>query len=62
MKAVAEAAHNLHEFRRKRMNNGESLTLRALYQTLEVSGKNLLRDLHAALDKAVMAAYESIQR
>ncbi|MDP1525234.1 MAG: N-6 DNA methylase [Rhodocyclaceae bacterium] len=31
--------------------------LRALYRTLDLPGKNPLRDAHAALDKAVLAAY-----
>ncbi len=35
------------------MNGG----LRALYRTLDLPGKNPLRDAHAALDQAVLAAY-----
>ena len=31
--------------------------LRAVYRTLELPGKNPLKDAHAALDSAVMAAY-----
>ncbi len=31
--------------------------LRALYRTLELPGANPLRDAHAALDAAVLAAY-----
>jgi hypothetical protein len=31
--------------------------LRALYRTLELPGKNPLKDAHAALDAAVLAAY-----
>lgn len=31
--------------------------LRALYRTLELPGKNPLKDAHAALDAAVMKAY-----
>lgn len=31
--------------------------LRALYRTLELPGKNPLKDAHAALDSAVLAAY-----
>jgi hypothetical protein len=31
--------------------------LRALYRTLELPGKNPLKDAHAALDAAVMSAY-----
>ena len=33
------------------------LTLRDLYTSLEIPGKNPLKDLHAALDEAVMQAY-----
>jgi hypothetical protein len=57
VKAVADAARTLHEFRRKRMNNSETITLRDMYRTLELPGKNPLRDLHDALDEAVLAAY-----
>lgn len=57
VKAVAEAARTLHEFRRERMSRSETLTLRDMYRSLEQPGKNPLKDLHAALDKAVMAAY-----
>ena len=31
--------------------------LRALYRTLELPGKNPLKDAHAALDAAVLTAY-----
>ena len=31
--------------------------LRAVYRTLELPGKNPLKDAHAALDAAVLAAY-----
>lgn len=57
VKAVANAARTLHEFRRARMSKSEQLTLREMYRLLELPGKNPLKDLHAALDKAVMAAY-----
>lgn len=39
------------------MQRSETLTLADLYRTLEVHGKNPLRDLHDALDQAVLAAY-----
>ena len=35
----------------------ESGGLRAVYRTLEVPGKHPLKDAHAALDAAVLAAY-----
>jgi hypothetical protein len=57
VKAVAEAGRALHEFRRVRMANSTRLTLRDMYRTLELPGKNPLKDLHAALDAAVMQAY-----
>jgi hypothetical protein len=57
VKAVAEAGRALHEWRRERMAKNPRLTLRDLYRTLEGPGANPLRDLHAALDAAVLAAY-----
>ncbi len=57
VKAVAEAGRALHEYRRERMNRSETLTLRDLYRSLELPGQNPLKDLHAALDAAVLAAY-----
>ncbi len=54
--AVAEAGREVRQVR------GEALKkikggLRAVYRTLELPGKNPLRDAHAALDAAVMQAY-----
>lgn len=57
VKAVASAGRALHEFRRERMESSGMLTLRDMYRTLEEPGDNPLRDLHAALDAAVLAAY-----
>ena len=57
VKAVASAGRALHEFRRERMESSGTLTLRDMYRTLEEPGDNPLRDLHAALDAAVLAAY-----
>lgn len=57
VKAVALAGRALHEYRRAAMERNATLTLRKLYTTLETPGANPLRDLHTALDKAVMAAY-----
>ncbi|MCY3573988.1 MAG: N-6 DNA methylase [Chloroflexota bacterium] len=58
VKAVADSARDLHEFRRERMaQDGSNLTLRAMYQTLEQPGHNRLRGLHVALDAAVLDAY-----
>lgn len=57
IKAVAEAGRALHEYRREQMAKREDLTLRDMYRLLELPGKNPLRDLHTALDKAVMATY-----
>lgn len=56
--AVADAGRALHEYRREEMAKSESgLTLRDMYRTLELPGANPLRDLHDALDDAVLAAY-----
>jgi len=54
--AVAEAGREVRRVR------GEALKkikggLRAVYRTLELPGKNPLKDAHAALDAAVMKAY-----
>lgn len=57
VRAVADAARTLHEWRRERMAKSEGLTLRRMYQSLEQPGRNPLKDLHAALDAAVYAAY-----
>ncbi|MDX2139671.1 MAG: DNA methyltransferase [Chloroflexota bacterium] len=57
VKAVADAGRALHEWRRAQMARDPKLTLRALYKTTELPGKNPLKDLHAALDTAVLAAY-----
>ncbi len=54
--AVAEAGRRLRALRDQSlqsMNGG----LRALYRTLDLPGKNPLRDAHAALDDAVLKAY-----
>ncbi len=57
IQAVADAGRALHEFRRQHMALNDTLTLRSMYRTLEVPGANPLRDLHAALDRAALAAY-----
>ena len=57
VKAVADAGRALHEFRRERMGKQRTLTLRNMYRTLEQPGTNRLRDLHEALDEAVLSAY-----
>ncbi|NNN04598.1 MAG: class I SAM-dependent DNA methyltransferase [Elusimicrobia bacterium] len=54
--AVAAAARELRRIRAEalpKMKGG----LRALYRTLELPGANPLKDAHAALDVAVLAAY-----
>ncbi len=56
IETVAEAGC---EVRRVRGEALEKITggLRAVYRTLELPGKNPLKDAHAALDTAVLAAY-----
>jgi hypothetical protein len=56
LRAVARAARELREFRHKIMS-ANSWSLRDLYRTLEIPGDNELRNVHAALDAAVRAAY-----
>jgi hypothetical protein len=55
VKAVAEAAGQVKAVRAKAAAAGTGL--RALYRTLELPGKNPLKQAHAALDDAVMTAY-----
>jgi hypothetical protein len=50
------AARRLHGFRLQIMAPN-CWCLRALYRTLELPGANPLKDAHAALDAAVLAAY-----
>lgn len=54
--AVARAAQQLHQ-QRTQMLRDNKMSLRDLYRTLEKPGKNKLRDLHDALDRAVADAY-----
>lgn len=54
--AVAEAGKAVRQVRAAALP-GMKGGLRALYRTLELPGKNPLRDAHAALDAAVLAAY-----
>lgn len=56
VRKVAEAAVALRDFRNKQLRQGD-WTLRSLYRSLEVPGKNPLKDLHEKLDNAVFAAY-----
>jgi SAM-dependent methyltransferase len=55
---VALAARELHEFRRDLMVRDEEMTLRRMYSSLEKSGKNKLKELTTALNRAVYAAYD----
>lgn len=59
--AVAAAARMLREARTKAMREHKQ-SLRDLYRLMEKPGKNALKDLHAALDLAVMNAYGFSQR
>ncbi len=54
--AIAAAGREIRRIRSDALTN---LTggLRALYRTLDLPGKNPLRDAHVALDNAVLAAY-----
>jgi hypothetical protein len=54
--AVAAAVREVGRIRRQALN-AVAGGLRAVYRTLEVPGKNPLKDAHAALDAAVLAAY-----
>ena len=54
---VAQAALDLRAARNDYMQKNK-LTLRDLYRTLEKPGKNPIKDLHQALDQAVIDAYD----
>lgn len=53
---VAEAAMKLHQ-QRTQVLREHNMSLRDLYRLLEQPGKNTIKELHAALDKAVLQAY-----
>ena len=54
--AVAAAGREVRRVRADALTNIKG-GLRAVYRTLELPGKNPLKDAHAALDAAVLAAY-----
>jgi hypothetical protein len=54
--AVAEAGREVRRLRAEALQKVRG-GLRALYRTMELPGKNPLKDAHAALDAAVLAAY-----
>lgn len=56
IKKVATAARALHTERTATLKK-HNMSLRDLYRLLEQPGKNPIKDLHEALDKAVMDAY-----
>jgi hypothetical protein len=56
MDAVAAAAREVRRVRAGALSKTKG-GLRALYRTLELPGANPLKDAHAALDAAVLAAY-----
>jgi SAM-dependent methyltransferase len=56
VKAVAEAGRALRAIRTTALQRPGG-SLRVLYRTLDLPGKNPLKDAHAALDAAVLAAY-----
>ena len=56
IKKVAVAAKALRNARTQAMQ-AHNMSLRDLYRLLEQPGANPIKDLHAALDKAVMEAY-----
>lgn len=56
IEAVAAAGVALRQLRAQSVN-GTDGGLRALYRTIELPGKNPLKDAHSALDASVLAAY-----
>ena len=60
VQAVADAGREIRRVRAEALSSGPAKIkggLRALYRTLELPGANPLKDAHAALDAAVLAAY-----
>lgn len=53
---MAAAGREIRRIRAEALENIKG-GLRALYRTLELPGRNPLKDAHAALDSAVLAAY-----
>ncbi|MCC6908622.1 MAG: class I SAM-dependent DNA methyltransferase [Phycisphaerales bacterium] len=53
---ISEAGRRIRQIRDDALKNMTG-GLRALYRTLEIDGKNPLKDAHAALDAAVLDAY-----
>lgn len=53
---VAQAGREIRQIREQALKNIKG-GLRAVYRTLELPGKNPLKDAHAALDNAVLDAY-----
>jgi len=56
VKAVSEAGRNVRAVQSEALQKIKG-GLRAVYRTLELPGKNPLKDAHAALDAAVLAGY-----
>ncbi len=54
--AVAAAGREVRRVRAEALQKVKG-GLRAVYRTLELPGRNPLKDAHAALDSAVLAAY-----
>ena len=54
---VAQSAKLLRDTRKAYMTNN-NLSLRDLYRTIEMPGKNTIRELHHVLDKLVLEAYD----
>lgn len=59
--AIAKAGKEIRQIRSESLKDLDG-GLRVLYRTLDLPGKNPLRDAHAALDKAVLDAYGFSQK
>ncbi len=58
VRTAAHAGREIQEFRRSSMESQDKLSLREMYRLMErLPGKYELRDLHVALDQAVLGAY-----
>jgi hypothetical protein len=58
IRAVADCSRAILAYRQTVQEKSQTgISLRQIYKSLEMPGKNELRELHAQLDKAVIAAY-----
>ncbi|PJF28518.1 MAG: class I SAM-dependent DNA methyltransferase, partial [Phototrophicales bacterium] len=58
IRAVADCSRAILAYRQKEQEKSQTgISLRQIYKLLEMPGKNELRELHTALDNAIISAY-----